>query len=278
MKKILVIGKNGQIGFELCRTLAPLGIVKAVDKSELNLADPLAIQIYLKALRPDIIVNAAAYTNVEKAEEEKEEARKINGEAPAILAEESKKLGAFLVHYSTDYVFDGSQKKPYREEDPPHPLNVYGQTKLEGEKHIQSVGGKYLILRTSWVYGLRGKNFLKTMLETEKKQLNIVNDQVGAPTWSRLIAEATAQLLGREKTTEGLFHLTAQGETTWYGFAKTIFQLAKKNKDVFPITSKDYPSKVQRPSYSVLSNDKIQNECQIVLPSWEQQLLLCLID
>jgi dTDP-4-dehydrorhamnose reductase len=256
--------------------MAHLGRVRAVDKEEFNLSDPNAMRSFLQDYKPDIIVNAAAYTNVEKGEEERELAFQVNGVAPGILAEEAKKIGAIFVHYSTDYVFDGTSSKPYREDDTPNPLNAYGQSKLAGEKTIEAIGGKYLILRTSWIFGKRGKNFMQTMLNSQKEELKIVNDQIGAPTWCKFVAHATTAILREEKEVWGLFHLTAAGETSWCGFAREIFKMANKKKKVIPISSQEYPSNVKRPSYSVLSNQKIKNAFGISLLDWKTQLHLCL--
>lgn len=278
MKKIAIIGKDGQVGWELCRAMAPLGDVQAFGREEFNLSRPQAMREILRASKPDIILNAAAYTDVEKAEAEPEAAALVNGTGPAILAEEAKRLGAILVHYSTDYIFDGTSRTPYREEDQPHPLNSYGRSKLDGEKAIESFGGRFLILRTSWIYGMRGRNFLLTMLKLakDKDELKIIADQVGAPTWCRLIAEATALILAQERDKSGTFHLSCSGETSWYHFAKKIFQSSPKPPRLTPISSKEYVSAVQRPPYSVLSNEKIKKEFNITLPDWQTALKLCL--
>lgn len=279
MKKILITGKEGQIGWELCRTMAPLGYVQAFGKEELDLANPDAIRKLLRSYKPDIILNAAGYTYVEKAENQKDIALLINKIAPAVLAEEAKQLNAILVHYSTDYVFDGASRQPYRETDPPHPLNFYGQSKLEGEKAIESIGGHFLILRTSWVYGMRGKNFLLNMLKLakEKEELKVVDDQVGSPTWSRWIAEATALILAQRKEKWGTYHLSCSGETSWYNFAKEIFHLTSSGSpQLIPISTQQYLSSIQRPRYSVLSNEKIDKAFGITLPHWQTALTLCL--
>ncbi len=280
MKKILLLGKDGQIGWELQRTLAPLGSIYAFGKDIFNLAALDTIRSKVREIRPDIIVNAAAYTAVDRAEEERDRALVINGVAPGVLAEEAKRLNSILIHYSTDYVFDGSKRAPYIEEDKVGPLNRYGETKQEGELAITAVGGQFLIFRTSWVYGLRGSNFLLTMLKLaqEKKELRIVNDQVGAPTWSRLIAEATAQILTQHKNKWGLYHLTSSGETSWFEFAKKIFGTVplQQMPNLIPISSKEYSSLAKRPLYSILSNNKINRDFDIVLPAWSVGLELCL--
>lgn len=279
MKKIAILGKDGQVGWELERVFSPLGEVYSFGHAELDLATPDKIRKTLRDIRPDIILNAAAYTAVDKAEEDYETALKINGEAPGILAEVASSLNALLVHYSTDYVFDGSTLKPYKELDVPNPLNAYGKSKRRGEEAIFEKGDRYLILRTSWVYSLRGKNFLNTMLNQAKlgKELNVINDQIGAPTWSRLIAEATALILATKQHPSGLYHLSCSGETSWYGFAEAIFNITNsKPSKLSSISSSQYPSKVSRPPYSVLSNEKIRNDFSIALPHWEKALRLCL--
>jgi len=289
-KKILLIGKNGQVGWELQRTLAPLGNVIAMDQDELDLVRISDIRSKVQDLKPDVIVNAAAYTAVDKAESEPDLAMAINGAAPGVLAEEAKKIGALLVHYSTDYVFDGTKDTPYNEEDIPNPLNVYGRTKLAGEQAIQAVDGNYLIFRTSWVYGTRGKNFYLTILKLaqEQEEIRVVDDQIGAPTWCRMIAESTALILSQginrsegfhsyfEKR-KGIFHMTAGGQTSWYGFAKHIIDNispeGKKVKRVIPIKTKDYLYQAERPLYSVLSNHNINGSFRIVQTDWLRSLI-----
>lgn len=284
---ILLTGVKGQVGWELRRTLAPLGRVTAVDRAELDLADPDAIRAGVHALKPRVIVNPAAYTAVDRAESEAEQARAINAVAPAVLAEEAKRCGAILVHYSTDYVFDGSKPGPYLEDDPANPLNVYGATKWEGEEAIRASGVRHLILRTSWVYGTRGQNFLLTMqrLMRERAELKIVDDQIGAPTWSRLIAEATAQILaqclsparGADRPEPwGTYHLTCGGETAWYGFAQAIAELGGFSTRLLPIPSSDYPTPARRPANSRLDNGKLARNFGLRLPDWREALALCL--
>ena len=286
--KILLLGKNGQVGWELQRTLAPLGNVIAMDQDELDLVRISDIRSKVQDLKPDVIVNAAAYTAVDKAESEPDLAMAINGAAPGVLAEEAKKIGALLVHYSTDYVFDGTKDTPYAEEDIPNPLNVYGRTKLAGEQAIQAVDGNYLIFRTSWVYGTRGKNFYLTILKLaqEQEEIRVVDDQIGAPTWCRMIAESTALILSQginrsegfhsyfEKR-KGIYHMTAGGKTSWYGFAKHIIESispeGKRVKRVIPIETKDYAYEAQRPLNSVISNIKLNTEFQVILDNWLQQ-------
>lgn len=286
---MLLTGANGQVGWELRRTLSSLGQVTAVDSRAMNLTDPDAIRRVLAEVKPRIIVNPAAYTAVDKAEAEPELARKVNAEAPGILAEEAAKSGALLVHYSTDYVFDGSGQRPWREDDVPGPLNVYGATKLAGEQAIAASGCRHLIFRTSWVYGARGANFLLTMrrLMRERTELKIVNDQIGAPTWCRGLAEATAQVLaqlasplrGADKPEPwGIYHMTHDGETSWHGFAQAILDLEAPQipPHLVPIPSGDYPTPARRPLNSRLDNGKLARVFGIRLPPWHQALKLCL--
>jgi dTDP-4-dehydrorhamnose reductase len=290
MTRILLTGKNGQVGWELQRTLATLGEVIALDRHGLDLADPDSIRRAVREHKPNLIVNAAAYTAVDKAEEESDLAMAINGTAPGILAEEAKRHGAALVHYSTDYVFDGNKNTPYNEDDAPNPLNVYGRTKLTGERAIQAVDAPYLILRTSWVYGMRGKNFLLTILRLarERNEIKVVNDQIGAPTWSRIIAQSTAHVLThvfcREKTLQdysGIYHLAATGKTSWFEFAGAILERAKikpdyKNKVLHPIATSEYPTVAERPMFSAMSNYKIAENFNLNIPTWQYMLGLCM--
>ena len=283
MKKILLIGKNGQVGWELQRTLAPLGEVIAMDRQALDLTRPDSLRNTIRSTQPDIIVNAAAYTAVDQAESEPDLAMASNGLAPGVMAEEAKRLGALLVHYSTDYVFDGTKATPYSEDDTPKPLNAYGRSKLAGEQAIQSSGCRHLIFRTSWVYGHHGKNFLRTIqrLAKGKEQLSIVDDQIGAPTWSRMIAEATALALRNDPRNEqnsGLYHMTASGQTSWHGFARAILDAEGWAGRLMPIPAQDYPLPAQRPANSTLSNDKLNTLLGLALPDWRQALLLCLED
>lgn len=286
---ILLTGANGQVGWELRRALSPLGQVAAVDSKAMDLADPDAIRRVLAEVRPRLIVNPAAYTAVDKAEAEPHLARKVNAEAPGLLAEVAAKTGALLVHYSTDYVFDGSGDAPWKEDDPTGPLNVYGATKLAGEQAIAATGCRHLIFRTSWVYGARGANFLLTMgrLMRERPELKIVADQVGAPTWCRGLADATAHVLaqwlsparGADKPEPwGVYHMTHGGETSWHGFAQAILELEglEAPPRLLPIPSGDYPTPARRPLNSRLDNGKLERTFGIRLPAWRTALKLCL--
>ncbi len=282
---ILLLGKNGQVGWELNRTLACLGNVTAFDQPDLDLANPIALRQIVQQIKPDLIVNAAAYTVVDQAEQETELAMAINGIAPGILAEEATRLKAGIIHYSTDYVFDGQKSTPYNEEDETKPLNVYGQTKLAGERAIQATGAPHLIFRTSWVYGSRGKNFFRTIirLAEEKEELSIVDDQIGAPTCSRMLAEATALIISQGIKNDlsqfltkhsGIYHMTMAGSTSWYGFAKAIVETRNLDVKLVPISSGEYKTAAARPNYSVLSNDKLYNAFGLRLPSWEAALAM----
>jgi dTDP-4-dehydrorhamnose reductase len=270
--RILLTGATGQVGWELRKTLAPLGEVKAFDRYGLDLADAPQLAASVRALLPELIVNAAAYTAVDKAEAERDAAFAVNAMAPRVLAEEAKRIGAMLVHYSTDYVFDGEKPGPYVEDDATHPINVYGESKLAGEQAIAKAGCRHLILRTSWVYGPRGKNFFLTMrrLGKERPELRVVDDQVGAPTSSLAIAHATSQLL--EKGTEGLYHMTAAGHTTWCGFARAILAGAGNATPVVGIRTEDYPTPARRPRNSRLDCSRLKAAAGVELPSWEAQL------
>ena len=271
--KILLTGREGQVGWELQRSLAALGDVVATNRHELDLRDSTAIRRTVREAKPDIIVNAAAYTAVDNAESERDIAAQVNGVVPGILAEEAKRLGALLVHYSTDYVFDGSKKSPYKEEDAPNPLSVYGRSKLEGEQAIAASKCRHLIFRTSWVYAPRGRNFLLAILKAarEKPELRVVDDQFGAPTSSAAIAEATARVL-RAGGPEGLYHMSASGRTTWFNFAQAILHKAAIATPVVPIRSDQYPAEAKRPRNSVLDNARLKQAFGVSLPGWESQL------
>lgn len=287
---ILLTGANGQVGRELQRALAPLGEIAAVDMAHLDLADSDAVRKQVRELQPRIIVNAAAYTAVDHAESEPELARAVNAVAPGVLAAEAKRYDAILVHYSTDYVFDGEKSGPYTEDDPPNPLNVYGRSKLEGERAIAASGCRHLTLRTSWVYGTRGRNFLLTMLRlaTERRALRVVDDQIGAPTWCREIADATAGLLAKPELAvpgaDGLYHLCAGGLTSWFGFARAIFdspRLRRLGIDppvVEPIPSSAYPTPARRPMNSRLDCSRLASRAGLRLAVWDEALARCLAE
>jgi dTDP-4-dehydrorhamnose reductase len=270
--RILLTGANGQVGWELKSTLAALGEVKAFDRSELDLADVPRLVAAVRTLQPEAIVNAAAYTAVDKAESERDTAFAVNATAPRVLAEEAKRAGALFVHYSTDYVFDGAKPAPYVEADVPSPINVYGESKLAGERAIAKSGCRHLVLRTSWVYGPRGKNFFLTMrrLAKERPELRVVDDQLGAPTSSLAIARATLRLL--ERRAQGLYHMTAAGETTWCGFARAILARAGLATPVIGIRTEDYPTPARRPRNSRLDCARLKAECGVSLAPWEEQL------
>jgi dTDP-4-dehydrorhamnose reductase len=292
--RILLIGKNGQIGWELDKQLAGLGEIVAPDSGDLDLCRPDLIRQWVQQVKPDLIVNAAAYTAVDKAEAESDLALAVNGVAPGILAEEAIKIGSAMIHYSTDYVFDGEKTSgPYLEDDPCNPQNIYGRTKWAGERAIVKAEIPHLILRTSGVYGSRGKNFMRTIvkLANENKELRIVNDQISSPTWCGAIADATKQILlsfGNDsdgnvaKKMEpvcGVYNLSCRGETSWYGFAKAILSYSKPTfpaSKIRSIPSSEYPTPAKRPQYSVLCNAKIERVLGIAMPLWENALQQCL--
>jgi len=280
--RILLTGGNGQIGWELGRSLPPAGEVFAFDHASLDLAIPDQIVERVREVKPDLIVNAAAYTAVDRAESEPDLAAWINGRAPRILAEEALRAGAALIHYSSDYVFDGAKASPYVEADAPNPINVYGKSKLEGERGIQASGCRHLILRTSWVYGARGANFLLTMLRLaqEHEELRVVDDQIGAPTWCRDIAAATAKLAGELAAGRigGLYHVTASGKTSWCGFAREILQLCGVTTRLLAIPSAQYAAAAKRPANSTLSCESLLSRSGISLPEWAASLRRCLLD
>lgn len=283
--KILLTGSTGQVGYELARSLQGLGEVVAVDRQVMDLSDLDQVRDVIRKERPQLIVNPAAYTAVDKAESEPALALRVNAEAPGLMAQEAKALGAAMVHYSTDYVFDGTQPAPRSEGDPTGPVNVYGASKLAGEQAIAAAGIPHLIFRTSWVYGMRGKNFLLTMLRLarEREELRVVADQHGAPTWSRTIADATALVLAQAQAggadwwqaNSGVYHLSAQGQTTWSEFTEAIVAAAGLTCRVTPITSAEYPTPAKRPQYSVMSSERLI-ERFVRLPDWKQALHLCM--
>lgn len=283
--RILLTGCSGQVGYELQRSLQGLGEVIAVDRARMDLANLDQVRAVIREVQPGLIVNPAAYTAVDKAESEPELAYRINAEAPAVMAEEAKRLDAALVHYSTDYVFPGTDPAPRVETDVTGPVNVYGASKLAGEQAIVAVGVRHLIFRTSWVYGMRGKNFLLTMLKLarERDALRIVADQHGAPTWSRTIADSTATVLAQAKAGGGAwweahggtYHLSSQGQTTWFEFTQAILQEAAITCKLEPITSAEYPTPATRPAYSVMSSQKLVDSL-CALPHWRDALRLCM--
>jgi dTDP-4-dehydrorhamnose reductase len=270
--KILLTGRNGQVGWELLKALAPLGELTALGRAELDLRDAGRIREAVRASNPDVIVNAAAYTAVDQAESERDAAFAVNAGAPGVLAAEAKRSGALLVHYSTDYVFDGAKPAPYVEEDEPNPINAYGASKLAGERAIAASGCRSLILRTSWVYGPRGANFYLTMLRLarERPALRVVDDQVGAPTSSLAIARATAQLL--RPGAHGLYHLSAAGKTSWCGFARAILAGAGLATPVTAIRTEDYPAPAKRPRNSRLDCSRLRADFGVALAPWEEGL------
>ncbi|WP_040265313.1 dTDP-4-dehydrorhamnose reductase [Pseudomonas rhodesiae] len=284
--KILITGQHGQVSQALQQRLPPLGELIVLGREQLDLTNADRIRQQVRAHRPDLIINAAAHTAVDQAESEPEVAFAINAIAPGILAEEAKALGAPLIHYSTDYVFDGSKPAPYTETDTPNPLGVYGQSKLAGEQAIAAVGGEHLILRTSWVYSNHGKNFLLTMqrLLQEKPQMRIVADQIGAPTWAGTIADSTRALIEHWQAGAagawGVYHLTAQGETSWFGFAEAIGEhlrtTGKACSELEPIPSSAYPTPAKRPLNSRLDCTRLQQQWHVAQPHWLDALRECL--
>lgn len=284
--KILLFGKNGQVGWELQRSLAPLGELIALNSTSEEFCGDLTNLIGLKRtirkIAPDVIVNAAAYTAVDKAESEPELAHVLNAQAPDILAQEARQLNAWLVHYSTDYVFNGAGNQPYLETDVTDPLNIYGKTKLEGEKNIITSGCSYLIFRTSWIYASNGNNFIKTILRLaqQRDKLEVVNDQIGSPTGAELLADITAYTLFSLKhkpEVSGLYHLAAGGRTSWYDFARFILEYARcvnfplkiQSDTLLPIASKDFPLPAKRPLNSRLNTNKLENTFNLILPAWQ---------
>jgi dTDP-4-dehydrorhamnose reductase len=288
--RILLLGGNGQVGTELQRSLAPLGEVvvgtrhgKLGDGMACEAADfdvPGALRALVARIAPDVVVNAAAHTQVDKAESERDAAFRANAEAPRVLAEACRELDALLVHYSTDYVFDGRGTRPYREDDPVAPLGVYGESKLAGEQAIRGSGARHLVFRTAWVYAEHGRNFLRTMLRLagERDELRVVADQHGTPTPAALIADVTARVLAQRPEQSGLWHLTPTGQTTWHGFAEAIVDrahalgLVANRPQVTPISTAEFPTPAARPAYSVLDCGKLQRDFGIRLPDWREAL------
>ncbi|QOY63984.1 dTDP-4-dehydrorhamnose reductase [Lysobacter sp. H21R4] len=289
--RLLLIGGNGQVGHELRRALPPLGEVVVTSRDgrlsdgglceALDLGQPDTVGALIERIAPDVVVNAAAYTAVDRAEDEPELAHRVNAESPARIAEACARMGARLVHYSTDYVFDGQGRRPYREDDPTAPLGVYGASKLAGEQAIERSGAKHLILRTAWVYGLHGGNFLRTMLRlaSERDELRVVADQVGSPTPAWLIADVTAAMLRRGKDTSGMFHLVSTGQTSWHGFAEAIMEeaaevgLLTRKPRVLPISTAEFPTRAARPAYSVLDTARLAAQFELELPDWRSALV-----
>ena len=292
--RLLVTGANGQIGWELARSLMPLGHVTAMDRDGCDLARPETLPEIVRGAKPDVLVNAAGYTAVDQAEREEGLATLINTTAVGVLAQTAREIGALLVHYSTDYVFDGAKDGPYAEDDPPRPLGAYGRSKLGGETAIREAGGDHLILRTSWVYAARGRNFLNTIrrLARERQPLRIVADQVGAPTWARNVADATAHVIrqARQEHKRGQFrsdilHMAAAGSTSWHGFAQAVLRHASARAptsasapEVHAITSRDYATPAMRPKNSVLCCNRLRERFELALPDWRVGLASCLAD
>lgn len=285
--RVLIVGGAGQLGVELQRSFAGTNPMVAVDRDVVDLADPEQVRELVRRVGPDIILNAAAYTAVDRAESEPEIAVAVNSRAPGVLAEEARDRGALFVHYSTDYVFDGTREGPWAETDAPNPVNAYGAGKLDGEEAIGQVGGQYLIFRTSWVYGPHGKNFLLTMLRLgrERDRISVVDDQFGAPTTSIELARATRRIVdgvlggqfGSSENWAGLYHMTCAGSTTWCGFTRAIFARAGHlldghHPEVVPIASSEYPTPAKRPRNSVLSNAKLHERFGVQLAPWDAAL------
>ena len=288
--KILITGKNGQLGYELAEKFSPKHEVVALDRNELDLLQPDQIVDKVRAIKPDLILNAAAYTAVDLAEKEADLAVAINSIAPGVLAEEANRLGVPIVHYSTDYVFDGSASEPYRETDATAPLGMYGKSKLAGEIAVASTAKRHLIMRVSWLYGNRRQNFMLTMLRLmrERENLSVVSDQIGSPTWVRLVANTTERALNLSSTkptlkiADGLYHVAASGVTSWHGFASAI--LANTNdadrcvQNIRAILTSEYPTPAKRPAYSVLNCAKIEAALGSKMPAWDAQLLDCIAE
>ena len=269
--KILLTGRNGQVGLELDSLLTPLGRIDARDRTTLDIFYPDLIRAAVRQAKPDVIVNAAAYTAVDRAESDADTAMEVNAVAPGVLAEEAKRLGALIVHFSTDYIFDGRKRAPYVEDDVANPLSVYGRTKLEGEKAIRATGARHLIVRTAWVYG-QGRNFVSAILAKAAagEALRVVSDQRGAPTWSRDLARATAELIGTGA--EGTFHVSAEGDTSWHAVAQEALRQKGLPTLVEPVASSAYPAAAKRPAYSVLDNSKLTAAGIARIGPWRERL------
>jgi dTDP-4-dehydrorhamnose reductase len=290
--KLLLFGADGQVGWELRRSLMPLGAVAALGRKDCDLSRPERAAAAISEFAPDVIVNAAAYTAVDRAEDEEDLAMTLNARAVGIMAEEARRRGALFIHYSTDYVFSGDKQTPYSEDDAPAPVNAYGRSKLAGETAVRDADCDHVVLRTSWVYAARGHNFVNTILRLtrERNELSIVADQTGAPTWTRNIADATALVIaqaGRDRLagafSSGVFHLTAAGSTSWHGFAQAILENAVRDGGeggrqprLVPIATADYPAKAERPRNSVLCNRRIAERFRVTMPDWAEALRLCL--
>jgi dTDP-4-dehydrorhamnose reductase len=291
--KILVTGAAGQVGWELLRSLQPLGNVVGIDRNDVDLADTVSLSQLIERMQPEVIVNAAAYTAVDRAEDEVDLARSVNHIAPKVIAEEAARLGALLVHYSTDYVFDGSKNEPYTELDPPCPCNVYGSTKLDGVQAVQSSSANAVTLRVSWVYSARGRNFLSSILRLarEREELRIVADQIGAPTSARVIADATAHVvrqslseIQRSDFVSDEYNLVCGGQASWFDFANAIVDEAQNYpslgalavREIMPISTSEYPTPARRPLNSRLSTAKLQSKFDLHLTDWREALGLCL--
>ena len=281
--KIAITGVDGQVGHELASILAPHHEVIALNRAKIDLSDLAAVRASLSGIKPDLLLNCAAYTAVDAAEKDAKSAFRINAEAPGVMAEACKNIGSRLVHFSTDYVFDGTSRRPYREDDRTDPINVYGLSKLAGEQAIEDAGGEYLILRTSWVYAGRGHNFFRTMLRLgrERETIRVVDDQIGSPTSARSIAEAIARLIEPANFPKGTYHLTSTGETSWHGFATEIFRQAREHpqfaeqtkvREVVPISTAEFPTPAKRPAYSVLDNNRFRQTFGFSIPDWREGL------
>lgn len=285
--RFLITGKNGQLGWALARSFARHAEVHAFDRDALNLADSDAIRRCCRDIKPTLILNAGAYTAVDRAEQEPELAMQINGEAPRIFAEEANRLGAALIHYSTDYVFAGDASVPYQEDDQPAPQNIYGKTKLAGEQAVCAVADRFLVYRTSWVYAARRQNFFLTMLRLarERDELRVVADQIGSPTWVETLADFTCAAVdaqGQLAIADGIYHISANGRTSWHAFAEAIFAAIpdpdRTVKRVVPISTAEFPTPAKRPAFSVLSNQKIEFATKRRVPAWQEQLVGCVTD